>query len=115
MSISYKYQSLISALFDATEERRIKWETTSVPNEFQTVINKSIVSVRRYECYDALGNCNDKPRYSLHLKNKDGDIIDTYSGGNSGTRNEPEYLYDVVRRSYFKVEETIDAMISVLG
>lgn len=114
MSISYKYQSLISALFDATEERRIKWETTNVPNEFQTVINKNIVSVRRYECNGASGNSNDKPHYSLYLKNKDGEIIDTYAGGNGYTRNEPEYLYDVVRRSYFKVEETIDDMISVL-
>ena len=48
------------------------------------------------------------------MKNKDDDIIDTYYGGSSYTRNEPEYLYDAARRSYFKVEETIDDMISNL-
>lgn len=66
MSISSKYQSLISSLLDATAERRIKWEMTNIPNEFQTVINKNTVSVCCYEHYAALGDCENKPvtRYS---------------------------------------------------
>ena len=114
MSVSSKYQRLISALLDATEERRIKWETTSVSNEYQTVINKNMLSVRCFPSYDSFGNCSNKPGYALHLKNTAGEIIDTYYGGSSYTRNESEYLYDAARRSYFKVEETIDDMISNL-
>lgn len=115
MTISSKYQSLISALLDATAERKIKWEKINGSNEFQTVINKNTVSVHCSEHYVALGDCDDKTRYSLHLKNKDGVIIDTYVGGNTCTRNEPEYLYEAARRSYYKVEETIDGLISKLS
>ena len=68
MTILSKYQSLISSLLDATAERKIKWEMTNVPNEFQTVINKNTVSVCCYEHYAALGGCENKPRYSLLVK-----------------------------------------------
>ena len=62
MTISSKYQSLISALLDATAERKIKWEMTNVPNEFQTVINKNTVSVCCYEHYAALGGCENNAK-----------------------------------------------------
>ena len=86
MTISSKYQSLISALLDATAERRIKWEMTNTPNEFQTVINKNTVSVCCYEHNVALVDRDNKPRYSLQLKNKDGVIIVNYAGESPYTR-----------------------------
>lgn len=114
MLVSGKYQRLISALLDATAERRIKWEITNIPNEFQTIINKNTVTVQCYEHCDTSGNCDKSPRYSLHLINKDGVNIDNCVGGNSYTHNEPEFLYEAARRSYYKVEDTIDEMLSIL-
>lgn len=111
-----KYEELVSKLKDSTAKRKLVWEKTSRENEYQTAIGGNAISVLYHEKdFISMTLNNDETYMSLLIWNNKGENIDEVR------IKEGKYdfdvlkeLYDSARRSYMKVEETLDDILSNL-
>lgn len=110
--IQENYELLINKLIEGTNLKKVVWNKTSNPKEYQTVIGSGIITV----------SCNSsKPdllvRYKsgdvcLTIWNDNGDIIDQlkYSITDPGFA-QLKNLYDCARRAYLKIDDTISDIL----
>ncbi|HWZ22025.1 MAG TPA: hypothetical protein VNW06_05190, partial [Cytophagaceae bacterium] len=103
--ISDKYKELIERLSLKTEQKQIIWQKSSRDGEFKLQLGGGTLTVGKFE-----GDYNYKPSISIIIYNDRGDKIDAIDVEDSMH----DYLlvdefYSSIRRSYFKVDETIES------
>ena len=115
-----KYQQIVSMLLTLTSEERVEWEKTS-GNEYKVNVGKNCITIMYHEAnpYNAVVNVTpDTTFLKLLLWNQDGELIDDVKiekrDFGSADYDNPMALYVAARRSYGKVYETLDNIISDL-
>jgi len=115
-----KYQQIVSMLLTLTSEERVEWEKTS-GNEYKVNIGKNCITIMYHEAnpYSAVVNATpDTTFLKLLLWNQDGELIDDVKiekrDFGSTDYDNLMALYVAARRSYGKVYETLDNIISDL-
>lgn len=115
-----KYQQIVAMLHDLTDEGKVEWEKTS-SNEYKVCIGNNYISILYHEAnlYSAMVNAApDVSFLKLLLWDQNGDILDDVKV------EQREYgsidydnlmgLYTAARRSYGKVYDTLDGIITDL-
>lgn len=102
-------------MLEATEKRRITWETTKGSNEYKTAVGENSISVRSCETSGLPDNTKGSTYYSLFLWNKDGENIDMYDELQYYSYYSLKNLYEAARRANLKVEETLEEVLSELN
>ncbi|MBS7563579.1 hypothetical protein KHS38_04095 [Mucilaginibacter sp. Bleaf8] len=109
--LSEKYIGLIKKLFEKTKSKAAIWQKSSTQGQFQLQLSSGIVTVSKYD-----GDYNNNPAVFISIYNASGDRIDTLNVESDDHEfvlaNE---LYSMVRRSYYKVDETIDGFFDELN
>ena len=115
-----KYQQIVSMLLTLTSEERVEWERTS-GNEYRVNVGKNCITIMYHEAnpYNAVVNVTpDTTFLKLLLWNQDGELIDDVKiekrDFGSADYDNLMALYVAARRSYGKVYETLDNIISDL-
>lgn len=115
-----KYQQIVSMLLTLTSEERVEWEKTS-GNEYKVNVGKNCITIMYHEAnpYSAVVNVTpDTTFLKLLLWNQDGELIDDVKiekrDFGSADYDNLMALYVAARRSYGKVYETLDNIISDL-
>ena len=115
-----KYQRIVSMLLTLTSEERVEWEKTS-GNEYKVNVGKNCITIMYHEAnpYNAVVNVTpDTTFLKLLLWNQDGELIDDVKiekrDFGSADYDNLMALYEAARRSYGKVYETLDNIISDL-
>lgn len=115
-----KYQQIVSMLLTLTSEERVEWEKTS-GNEYKVNVGKNCITIMYHEAnpYSAVVNVtSDTTFLKLLLWNQDGELIDDVKiekrDFGSADYDNLMALYVAARRSYGKVYETLDNIISDL-
>lgn len=115
-----KYQQIVSMLLTLTSEERVEWEKTS-GNEYKINVGKNCITIMYHEAnpYNAVVNVTpDTTFIKLLLWNQDGELIDDVKiekrDFGSADYDNLMALYVAARRSYGKVYETLDNIISDL-
>lgn len=115
-----KYQQIVSMLLTLTSEERVEWEKTS-GNEYKINVGKNCITIMYHEAnpYNAVVNVTpDTTFLKLLLWNQDGELIDDVKiekrDFGSADYDNLMALYVAARRSYGKVYETLDNIISDL-
>jgi hypothetical protein len=109
--ISPKYLELVEKLSSRTEERKIIWQKSSSSGEFKLQLASGTLTIVRYE-----GDYNNRPFIVINIYNDRGDKIDVIEAEDSTQEfNALEQLYSFVRRSYYRVDETIDSFFDELS
>mgnify|MGYP001774028824 CR=1 FL=1 len=115
-----KYQQIVSMLLTLTSEERVEWEKTS-GNEYKVNVGKNCITIMYHEAnpYNAVVNVTpDTTFLKLLLWNQDGELIDDVKiekrDFGSADYDNLMALYVAARRSYGKVYETLDNIISDL-
>ena len=116
-----KYQQIVSMLLTLTSEERVEWEKTS-GNEYKVNVGKNCITIMYHEAnpYSAVVNVTpDTTFLKLLLWNQDGELIDDVKiekrDFGSADYDNLMALYVAARRSYGKVYETLDNIISDLS
>ena len=120
--IKKKLDELIDKLTSSTESGKVEWERTSSKNEYQTKIGENAVSVGYYDPNDLVNlvtinlNSVNKSYYYLSIYNSQGVAVD-YEERFWGDSNYDKLkdLYQIAKRKYYKVDETLDDIIKELG
>lgn len=120
--IKEKYETLIKKLFEATGEGKVEWEKTSSRAEYQTKIGSSAVNIGFFDPDDLSNSYYYSPSgatpelfYYLTIFNSEGKAVDSESIKESDSDFEMiKDLYHEVRRKYYKVDETLDDILSNL-
>ena len=115
-----KYQQIVSMLLTLTSEERVEWEKTS-GNEYKVNVGKNCITIMYHEAnpYNAVVNVTpDTTFLKLLLWKQDGELIDDVKiekrDFGSADYDNLMALYVAARRSYGKVYETLDNIISDL-
>lgn len=115
-----KYQQIVSMLLTLTSEERVEWEKTS-GNEYKVNVGKNCITIMYHEAnpYSSVVNVTpDTTFLKLLLWNQDGELIDDVKiekrDFGSADYDNLMALYVAARRSYGKVYETLDNIISDL-
>ena len=115
-----KYHQIVSMLLTLTSEERVEWEKTS-GNEYKVNVGKNCITIMYHEAnpYSAVVNVTpDTTFLKLLLWNQDGELIDDVKiekrDFGSADYDNLMALYVAARRSYGKVYETLDNIISDL-
>ena len=115
-----KYQQIVSMLLTLTSEERVEWEKTS-GNEYKVNVGKNCITIMYHEAnpQNAVVNVTpDTTFLKLLLWNQDGELIDDVKiekrDFGSADYDNLMALYVAARRSYGKVYETLDNIISDL-
>lgn len=119
--IQKKLDELIDKLTSSTESGQVEWERTSSKNEYQTKIGENAVSVGYYDPNDLANlvaislNSVNKCYCYLSIYNSQGVAVD-YEERFWGDPNYDKLkdLYQIAKRNYYKVDETLDAILKKL-
>jgi len=108
--ITDRYIKLIDKLSSKTQEKKVIWQRSSSQDEFKLELEKGAITIGKYE-----GDFNNAPEVFINIYNDRGDRIDVISI--NGSDKHFEYInefYSSIRRSYYKVDETIDSIFNEL-
>lgn len=115
-----KYQQIVSMLLTLTSEERVEWEKTS-GNEYKVNIGNNYITILYHEANPFVVIANaapDKDFLKLLLWNQNGELIDEVKiekrDFGSTDYDNLMALYVAARRSYGKVYDTLDSIISDL-
>lgn len=119
--IKKKLDELIDKLISSTESGKVEWERTSSKNEYQIKIGENAVSVGYYDPNDLANlvtinlNSVNKSYYYVSIYNSQGIAVD-YEERFWGDSNFDKLkdLYQIAQRNYYKVDETLDAILKKL-
>jgi len=108
--MSPEYKTFITKLKDKTKSKMAIWNKTSREDEFILKMAEGSVTVDNWENDNDGANCTD-----LRIWNNKGEVIDnlTYVSGSPDYR-ELKDLHEIVKRSYFKIEDTLESFIKEL-
>ena len=116
-----KYQQIVSMLLTLTSEERVEWEKTSV-NEYKVNIGNNYITIMYHEAspYIVVANATpDNDFLKLLLWNQNGELIDEVKiekrDLGSTDYDNLMALYVAARRSYGKVYDALDNIISDLS
>ena len=116
-----KYQQIVSMLLTLTSEERVEWEKTS-GNEYKVNIGNNYITILYHEANPFVVIANaapDKDFLKLLLWNQNGELIDEVKIEKrdfaSTDYDNLMALYVAARRSYGKVYDTLDSIISDLN
>ncbi|WP_029294256.1 hypothetical protein [Chryseobacterium hispalense] len=107
-----KIKNLIQLLKDKTANKNAIWSRTSGNNEFKIEINNATITT---DCWFT----DDILYYDFVILNENGEVVERISVSDTNIFSE-EYqilsdFYDVVKNSYFKIDETIDNILNELN
>jgi hypothetical protein len=108
--ISEQYTELINKLLSKTIEKKIQWQKSSSQGEFKLQLTIGTLTINKYD-----ESYNNSAVVTINIYNNSGDKIDTLYVEDSA----PEYklldsFYSSIRRSYYRVDETIQGFFSEL-
>lgn len=111
--IDPKYKEIIDKLISRTRQKKISWEKTERDAEFKTVLGSSTVTTDHW-LLETGNMCVD-----LALWNRNEDIAGRIAYENNDKEGE-DYkslmeLYNLVKDSYYLVDETFDEILSKLN
>ena len=116
-----KYQQIVSMLLTLTSEERVEWEKTS-GNEYKVNIGNNYITIMYHEAspYIVVANATpDTDFLKLLLWNQNGELIDEVKiekrDFGSTDYDNLMALYVAARRSYGKVYDALDNIISDLN
>ena len=116
-----KYQQIVSMLLTLTSEERVEWEKTS-GNEYKVNIGNNYITIMYHEAspYIVVANATpDNDFLKLLLWNQNGELIDEVKiekrDLGSTDYDNLMALYVAARRSYGKVYDALDNIISDLS
>ena len=116
-----KYQQIVSMLLTLTSEERVEWEKTS-GNEYKVNIGNNYITIMYHEAspYIVVANATpDNDFLKLLLWNQNGELIDEVKiekrDFGSTDYDNLMALYVAARRSYGKVYDALDNIISDLS
>ncbi|ARS36767.1 hypothetical protein [Pontibacter actiniarum] len=107
-----KFKDLVERLLKKTEAKTAIWAKSSLANEFKLVLSKGAITTDSWHDSNTGEDLVD-----LRILNENGDIVEDI------TFNKSEYpngygmlqqLHSAARRSYYKVDETIDSIFKEL-
>ncbi len=106
--IPNNYQKLIDKLIDKTQRNQAIWDKTSRENEYKLELGKGSITVDNWEHEFEM-------HVDINLRNDRGDIVDSISR----TKGTVDYdsimqLHTVAKKSFYKVDETIDSIFKEL-
>jgi len=109
--IPKNYQTLIEKLILGTSLKRITWNRTSRPSEYQVNIGSGAITTDYWEDEQA-----GRLLVDFSIWNDQGEVIDTLSA----SEGEEDYvlirkLYECAKRSYLKIDDTITDMMNHLN
>lgn len=113
--INNKYTTLISKLLDSTKENRTHWEKTGRQNEFCTELSQYMITLTMVTSGTFSIGKERNSSYILTLLNEEGENIDICEI----VPNDPDIvilsdLFAEARRSFYKIDEVLDSLISEL-
>ncbi|MCS3860350.1 hypothetical protein GGP86_000098 [Salinibacter ruber] len=117
MSLNDKYIKLINSLINRTEEGDVEWRDTSTSKQFAVYLDSGNITVDYYP--ESRSRQSERPEgYSITIFNDEGNKVDEIKAARP--ENNEDYdilkeLYSTAKRSYLKVDETIDGMISEIS
>ena len=111
-----KYITLIKKLTDSTVRGTVTWRKTSGKDEFKAAVGKNAVAVFWHEFDSYRIEPEDKEEYyAISIFNSSGQEIDDYRQYvKQNPKGEISALFEAARRSYYKIDQTIDEIISEL-
>lgn len=105
-----KYIELIEKLSSKTAQKMIVWQKTSSGGEFKLQLAVGTLTVNKYD-----GDFNNKPSIIVNIYNDKGDRVDVIDIEDSMKEfGLADDFYASVRRSYYKVDETIKGFFDEL-
>lgn len=113
--INNKYTTLISKLLESTRMNRTHWQKTSRQNEYYTELSQYMITITMVSSGTFSIGKERNSSYILTLTNEDSENIDVCEI----TPSEPDIvnageLYSEAKRSYYKIDEVLDSLISSL-
>ena len=111
-----KYITLIKKLTDSTARGTVTWRKTNSIDEFKAAIGKNAVAVFYHEyCKYEPEEVDRSEYYSISIINSSGQEIDDYRQYTKlNPKGEISTLFEAACRSYYKIDQTIDEIISEL-
>jgi len=106
-----RIKNLIQLLQNKTENKEAIWSRTSGDNEFKIEINNSTITTDMWADSDTI-------YYDFAILNENGDVVERISVNDNFRFEEYQILsrlYDIVKNTYFKVDETIDNILLELN
>lgn len=111
-----KIKSLIENLYTKTEKREANWERIGKKDQFILILDKGKVYI------DKLSTIKGEVVYQFTIMNINGDTIFNVNAlkKNEFSVEPQDYdilkeLHEVIKKSYFKVDETIDGLLGEIN
>lgn len=114
-----QYTELINKLIEATKDKRIDWQLSINKDEYKTNVGGNSISIKEH-VYDpyAIFSDFDKETYAImSISNISGKEIDSVKGSKESSPSDYKTLsnlYEIAKRSYNKVDETLDNILKEL-
>ena len=105
-----KLYSLIIKLNIKTEAKQAIWQKSSGAEEFKILLKTGTIAIQKYRISNF-----QPPSISITIYNSEGDLIEDYVIEEVAEGyNEADELFTNIKRAYYKVEETVDDILSQL-
>ncbi len=104
--ISPEFKEIIVKLTQKTKDRKARWYSISEDQFALKLKEGTVVIDKSYDSY------TESTNFQFSILNQDGVKIESLVGVESDDLNLLDDLFEVVRRSYYRVEETIKSIAS---
>lgn len=119
--VDEKYKELINKVIQKTSEGKSNWLSTGQEDQYVLHLSKGSIVIDKYDRRMSRqvnrmvgGQVDFLNTYEITISNDDGNVVDSFSVSED---EKPEAwsllkeLYDCARRSYLKIDETLDGML----
>lgn len=117
MSLTDKYVDLIRSLIDRTKDGDVDWRDTSTSKQFAVYLKSGNITIDYYPEIERPDRARPEG-YGITIFNDEGNKVDEIKAlrtQNNNTFNLLKELYTSAKRSYLKVDKTVDGMLSEIS